>query len=145
MHAAEPDFVPGRPLILERGRDVCLVGSGGGLKIAADAAALLAAGGLSVTLASLPGIMPLDEESVWDAVAPHRLVAVVEEHSLVGGLGDRVASLLARRGGGPRLAAFGLKPGNHGLVGGRDYLLAQNGLTPRAVADRILEEMGRTL
>jgi hypothetical protein len=63
------------------------------LEVAQD----LAADNVGVAVLHCPTIKPLDEPAVLEAVRlRHRLVVVAENHSVVGGLGEAVASTLLR-------------------------------------------------
>jgi transketolase len=64
---------------------------------ALEAAESLRADSVSVAVLHCPTIKPLDEAAIVDAVrAKARLVVVAENHSVVGGLGEAVASALVR-------------------------------------------------
>jgi transketolase len=64
---------------------------------ALEAAADLATDKIGVAVLHCPTIKPLDEVAIVDAVRyKHRLVVVAENHSVVGGLGEAVASALLR-------------------------------------------------
>jgi transketolase len=57
----------------------------------------------------VPTIKPLDEETILrEAGRTGRLVVVVENHSVIGGLGEAVAGLLLRSGVTPAFRQIGL-------------------------------------
>jgi transketolase len=62
-----------------------------------DVAKLLSNSGLSAKVVSMHTVKPLDETLLADVFEKFKLVAVVEEHGPIGGLGSAVAEWLAAR------------------------------------------------
>jgi len=76
---------------------VLIIASGFMTMRALESAAALADDNVSVAVLHCPTIKPLDEATIVEAVcAKPRLVVVAENHSVVGGLGEAVASALLR-------------------------------------------------
>jgi len=96
--ATEPyRFELGKAKMLREGADVLIVSSGFMTMRALEAAADLARDQVGVAVLHCPTIKPLDEATICAAVgAKPRLVVVAENHSVVGGLGEAVASALLR-------------------------------------------------
>ena len=74
--------------VLKEGERVALVGYGYGVRVALDAAALLAEHDLDVTVADARFAKPLDEELIERLAAEHELVVTIEENVLAGGFGS---------------------------------------------------------
>jgi transketolase len=90
-------------------------------------------------------VKPLDEALLADAFGRFRAVAVVEEHSLIGGLGSAVAEWRARRDGPhPPLVACGTPDAFISAAGSQEWMREQCGLTASAVAAKILARLGRS-
>ena len=90
-------FELGRAKLLRDGADVLVISSGFMTMRALEAAQDLAADNVGVAVLHCPTIKPLDEATIVEAVRyQHRLVVVAENHSVVGGLGEAVASALLR-------------------------------------------------
>jgi transketolase len=90
-------FELGKAKLLRDGADVLVISSGFMTMRALEAAKDLAADKVGVAVLHCPTIKPLDEQAIVDAVRyKHRLVVVAENHSVVGGLGEAVASALLR-------------------------------------------------
>jgi transketolase C-terminal domain/subunit len=80
-----------------RRRDVLVISSGILTMRALEVAQDLAQDNIGVAVLHCPTIKPLDEAAIVEAVRyRHRLVVVAENHSVVGGLGEAVASALLR-------------------------------------------------
>jgi transketolase len=92
-------FELGKAKMLREGSDVLIISSGFLTMRALEAANALAADNVDVAVLHCPTIKPLDEATILDAVrSKARLVVVAENHSVVGGLGEAVASSLMQHG-----------------------------------------------
>lgn len=90
-------FELGKAKMLREGDDVLVIASGLMTMRALEAAQDLAADKVGVAVLHCPTIKPLDEAAILQAVRyRHRLVVVAENHSVIGGLGEAVASTLLR-------------------------------------------------
>ncbi|GAB3765647.1 transketolase family protein [Ramlibacter monticola] len=90
-------FELGKAKLLRDGADVLVISSGFLTMRALEVARDLAADKVDVAVLHCPTIKPLDEAAIVEAVRyRHRLVVVAENHSIVGGLGEAVASTLLR-------------------------------------------------
>ncbi len=88
-------FELGKAKMLREGKDVLIISSGLLTIRALEAAQALHKDQVDVAVLHVPTIKPLDTETLLKAASvPGRLVAVAENHSVVGGLGEAVASLL---------------------------------------------------
>jgi transketolase len=123
LHSAETPIRLGRAIPMREGRDVALLATGPILGRALKAADALAAGGVSCSVFSFPCVLPLDEAALAKIAASHRAVVTVEEHSVNGGFGTRVADFLLQAGLAPRFAKFGVTDELRGHVGSQTWLL----------------------
>ncbi|MEW6264293.1 MAG: transketolase C-terminal domain-containing protein [Thermodesulfobacteriota bacterium] len=141
LHRTEPDFKIGRGLVLRPGRDVCLLSTGNILPEAAAAADRLEERGLSAQLVSFHTVKPLDEELLKEAFDRFQLVATIEEHSLVGGLGGAVAEWRADNPAGrARLLRIGAPDRFAHRLGKQAHARQALGLTAGDIAARIMAE-----
>ncbi len=91
-------FEWGKGKKLREGSDVVILATGLLVAPALEAAERLAAeSSLSVAVANIHTIKPLDEELVLTMAKEAKLVVTAEEHSILGGLGGAVAELLAEK------------------------------------------------
>ena len=142
VHDAPPTFEIGRGITLREGSDVCLFGMGTLVSVALEAATVLAERGVSCRVVSMHTVKPLDEALLADAFDRFRAVAVVEEHSVIGGLGSAVAEWLARRDGPhPPLVACGTPDAFISEAGSQQWMRERCGLTGPAVAAKILARL----
>lgn len=92
-------FELGKAKLLRGGSDVLVISSGFMTMRSLEAAAQLGSDAVDVAVLHVPTIKPLDEQTILDEVGRSgRLVVVAENHSVIGGLGEAIASLLMRTG-----------------------------------------------
>ncbi|OGB71627.1 MAG: transketolase [Burkholderiales bacterium RIFOXYC12_FULL_65_23] len=90
-------FELGKAKMLREGNDVLVISSGIMTMRALEVAKLLEQDNIGVAVLHCPTIKPLDEQAIVAAVGHKpRLVVVAENHSVIGGLGESVASTLLR-------------------------------------------------
>ena len=128
-------FEVGKANVLREGADVALITCGLMTDACLQASEMLAAQGVRAAVVNMHTIKPLDEATVRDFAARMPLVTV-EEHSIIGGLGDAVASVVAEHGG--RLHKIGIND-CFGQSGKPEALLDFYGLTPEKIAARVKE------
>jgi len=92
-------FELGMAKLLRDGNAVLVIASGFMTMRSLEVADQLKADGVDVAVLHVPTIKPLDEQTILaEARRSGRLVVVAENHSVIGGLGEAVASLLMRSG-----------------------------------------------
>jgi transketolase len=143
VHESRPAFEIGKGIVMREGTDVCLLGMGTLVSVALAAAQELEAQGLSARVVSMHTVKPLDDALLDDAFRRFRAVAVVEEHSVIGGLGSAVAEWRARRDGPQApLVACGTPDAFISEAGSQQWMRERCGLTGPAVAARIRARLG---
>ena len=96
-------------------------------------------GSLNVRVINMPCIKPLDEELVVRAAKECKKIITVEEHSVIGGLGDAVCSVLAEKCPAP-VRRLGV-PDSFGHSGTACEVLKDFGLTAEHIANVIQDFM----
>jgi transketolase len=123
LHQTDVDIALGRAVWMRRGVDIALLATGPILGRALRAAEALAARGVSASVASFHTFFPLDAASVHKAASNHRAILTIEEHSVEGGFGSRVAEVLLMAGRAPRFGKFGVTDALRGRSGSQSWLL----------------------
>lgn len=95
IHSEKPDLELGRNCLIQDGSDLCIFSTGNMLPVSIQAANHLASTGHSVRVESVPSLVPFDHASIHSAIKQFKILATIEEHGKVGGLGDIVASIYA--------------------------------------------------
>lgn len=96
-HDANFKFEIGKGELLRDGKDVAIIATGILVSEAVKAAELLATENISARVINIATIKPLDEEIILSAARDCKRIVTVEEHSIIGGLGEAVCSLLAEK------------------------------------------------
>jgi len=95
FHDESYKFVIGKGEVIKEGKDVAIIANGLLVYEAIVAGEELAKAGIDAMIINMPTIKPLDEELVIAAARKCGKVITCEEHSVIGGLGEAVASCLA--------------------------------------------------
>ena len=151
VHNAAPVIKIGQALPLREGGDVMLLSTGGTLEITLRAAERLhqrswgGRGGVSAGVTSMPFLKPLDTSYVTDVARRTALICTVEEHGPIGGLGDAVASCLARmQGNHATLLPLNLPEGSTKVAGDQHWLRMQGGLDCDGIVAAVINALGTT-
>lgn len=135
-------FEIGRSITVREGSDVCLIGTGTIMPELLKAAEIMALEGISARVESCHTVKPLDVAMLADVSSKYPLIAVVEEHSRIGGLGGSVAEwLVAQDSNRPRMLAFGTDDEFMHEVGTQEYARAKYGLTADNIATKVLKSL----
>ena len=97
IHGDDFKFEIGKGEVLRDGADVAIIANGLMTYEAMVAAEELAKDGIEAMVINMATIKPLDDELVLAAAKKCGKVITCEEHSVIGGLGEAVASLLAEK------------------------------------------------
>lgn len=136
-------FELGKAKLLRDGADVLVISSGFMTMRALEAAQDLAADKIGVAVLHCPTIKPLDEAAILEAVKyKHRLVVVAENHSVIGGLGEAVASTLLRHRVQPARFELAGLPDAFLDAGALPTLHERYGVSREALARRIKGWLG---
>jgi transketolase len=138
IHASTPAWEIGQTIELRKGTDVALLCAGTLLQECLDTAKVLAEVGISTSVLSMPTVKPLNEPMLSDVFANHRLVATVEEHSVLGGLGGSVAEWFCDQPSlRARLMRFGTPDAFLHRNGEQEHAREILGLTPTAMSEKV--------
>jgi transketolase len=134
-------FQIGKALPMRDGRDALIVTTGITLKLALDAASMLAERGIEAAILHMPTIKPLDVEALLDVVDRVPVVVTVEEHTIIGGLGSAVAEVIAEANfkTAKRFKRIGIPDVFANKYGSQNSLMDGFGITADATAAAVLE------
>ena len=97
FHSEDYKFEIGKGEVVKDGTDVAIIANGLLVYEAITAAEELAQAGINAMVINMATIKPLDEELVLAAARKCGKVITCEEHSIIGGLGEAVCSLLSEK------------------------------------------------
>ena len=131
----------GKGTLLLSGEDMTIVAMGELVRSALDAGYLLRQAGISCRVVALNTLKPLDTEILLTAARETGALLTVEEHSIYGGLGSRVAQLLGECGPVPlTVAGF---PDEPLVTGNQEELFRHYGLDAAGLVEKAKELLRR--
>ena len=135
-------FELGKAKMLRNGNDALIISSGIMTMRALEAARLLEADRVAVSILHVPTIKPLDEPTIVREVSTNgRFVVVAENHSIIGGLGEAVASTLLRAGIHPHRFSQIALPDSFLDAGALPTLHERYGISAKAMAEQIKKNL----
>jgi transketolase len=134
LHQPGAKFQIGKAIQLRTGSDVTFFASGETVYPAYMAAEILAGQGISSNVLSLHTIRPLDEAAIMQAAESSQAVITVEEHSVNGGLGSRLAALLLQNGIWRPTRIVGI-PDEPTVTGSQEEVFRTYGITAEGLAE----------
>ena len=130
-------FELGKAKRIKDGRDVLIISTGFMTMRALEAAALAAKDKIDVAVLHVPTIKPLDVETILAEVGKGgRAVVVAENHTVIGGLGEAVATQILKAGLSPSFHQIGL-PDEFLDAGALPTLHDRYGLSASSVVSRL--------
>lgn len=134
------EFTPlpvGRGRIVRDGNSIALLGIGTMVTRALETAALLEKEGLNPVVCDMRFLKPLDTEMIDDVVKRSSHIAIIEENSVIGGLGSAVIEYLHRKHPGVKALPLGI-PDSFVTHGSMDELYREIGLDAVTLSEKIL-------
>lgn len=131
------EFQIGKGEKLTDGYDIAVIATGLMTSEALRAAVLAKRQGISVRVINMPTIKPLDEEIILTAARECRRIITVEEHNVLGGLGEAVCGVLSEK-----LPCYVRRMGvqdQYGHSGPAAEVLRDYGLSAEAIAAAVRE------
>lgn len=120
-------FEIGKANLLKDGKDVAIIANGDTVRLALEAAEVLAGKGISPRVLDMHTIKPLDVEAVKACVNDIGKIITVEDHNIINGLGGAVCEVVAEMGKG-QVKRVGIQD-QFGQSAPYERLLAINGIT----------------
>ncbi len=140
VHMRKINFEIGKAVEIKKGADIAIFATGTMVKEALTVCDFLGDAGISAGLYSMHTIKPLDYHTIMECANKYNALFTVEEHSIVGGLGAKVAACLKDSGkASVKFKAFAVRDEFAPVTGSREYLLRLNGLEPQSITDSIKE------
>ena len=132
-------FTIGRGIVLDPGERLALIATGNMLPDAVEVAVALKKKGFKPQVISMPTVKPIDADLIEETVRRCPLVATLEEHNLIGGLGSAVGEVILERNLPARLIKFGI-PDTFALTAGcQEYLRRCFGLGVEQIEEKLLQ------
>ena len=128
-------FTLGAAVTMRQGRDATVIAAGIMVAKALGAADILARQGIDCRVINMHTLKPLDEAAVVKAASETGAIVVAEEHLAQGGLGSRVAQIVAKEK--PVPMEFVNLGDKYAVSGKAEELLQRYGLTARDIEESV--------
>ncbi len=135
VYAEGYHFILGKAVTMREGRDAAVIATGIMVARALEASDSLASQGIDCRVINMHTLKPLDEEAIVKAAAETGAIVVAEEHLAHGGLGSRVAQVVARVR--PVPMGFVNLGDRYALSGKAEELLVRYGLTAKDIEEAV--------
>ena len=133
IHGDGFTFEIGKGEVMRDGSDVAIIANGLLVAEALEAANILAEQGIEARVIDMATIKPLDEELVLKAARECKKIVTCEEHSVIGGFGEAVCTVIAQHGLACPVERVGVND-EFGHSGPAGALLKQFGLCAEHIA-----------
>jgi transketolase len=135
IYSSDHNFTIGKGEIIRQGKDGYIIACGLMVSEALKAASALSSSNLDIGVIDMFTIKPLDIDLILEA-AKTGLIITAENHNIIGGLGEAVASALLEAGMAPKFKRIGINE-SFGAVGPQDFLQNLFGLTSENIVNTI--------
>lgn len=134
LYDENTEFEIGKGKLLRRGNDVAIIANGDTVRLAVEAAEVLAAEGIEARVVDMHTIKPLDKACVESCVNEIGKIVTVEDHNILNGLGSAVCEVAAELGKG-KVKRIGIQD-QFGQSAPYERLLAINGVTVENIVEQ---------
>ncbi len=140
VHKSEINFQIGEAIQICDGDDLTLISTGGFLISAVNIAKQLLQHGITTRVLSMHTVKPLDTEAVFKAARDTHVIATIEEHSILGGLGGAVSEVLSEFDGQKvRFKRFGVESTFATTAGSQQHLRETFEISDEIISERLLK------
>ncbi|MFL5813608.1 MAG: transketolase family protein [Bdellovibrionia bacterium] len=146
LYPANAPFKPGKlieilPASGGKAKVVCIA-SGATVGESVEAAKLLAAQGISMSVWNAGTLKPFDDEKTLELAQGAELIVTAEDHSVIGGLGSCVAEAMSKKPQTARLVRLGIQD-DFGESGEPVELYDKHGISAKMIAREIAKQLGK--
>ena len=141
IHKEIPDLEIGKAKVIEKGEKICLISTGVILPEAMKVREMLKAQNINAELVHMHTVKPLDKEYLKKAFDKFEAMAVIEEHSIIGGLSSAVSEFMADNNAHVKLLRFGTNDTFMHTFGEHEYARHYYGLDGESIYKRLCKEL----
>ncbi len=134
LHNHHTKFEVGKSITIRQGSDITFIATGETVYHALMAGKILEKKGLSCRVISMHTVKPLDVEAILKAASDSRAIVTVEEHSIMGGLGQACAAVLMQAGVSIPFKIVGL-PDEYTVTGSQLEIFNHYGISSHGLAE----------
>lgn len=133
------NFKIGKGIVINEGNDLTIIATGSMLNTANNISQKLKKEGINATTISMHTIKPLDQDLIIKYAKKTKRIFTIEEHNMIGGLGESVARVLCENKLNATFKIFGIPDKYPDKIGNADYLRELAGLDEDTITKKIKE------
>lgn len=138
VHDTDPAFEIGKAITVKDGDDICILSTGNLLPLAMECASKLKEQSISAKVVSFHTVKPMDLDLLEKVFTQYPVVATLEEHSVIGGLGSSIAEWRAKQHGDrAQLMSFGIDDSFLCETGSQNYARRHFGLSAEQIVPKL--------
>ena len=137
IYKEDYDFEIGKAITLQEGKDIAIIATGTMVKVALDCSNILKKKDILAEVINMHTIKPIDVEKINKCANKFKMIASIEEHNIVGGLGSAIAERLSIIKNSPEQVFFGIND-TYSDGGEYNFLKEKFNLTADAIAKKII-------
>jgi len=138
-------FEPGKGVIVSEGTDVTVMSIGSITYEVHEAVQILKEKGIHVRHVNMSSVKPIDTELVLDSAKNTDGIITVEEHNVIGGLGDAVAAVLVENNcQNIKLKKMGIRGHFVSEYGSQEYLRTIEGFSKEHIIIEVLKLLNKS-
>lgn len=141
LHKRVTNFTIGKGIIMHEGQDGTIIATGSMLETATVVYQELQSAGLKFRLISMHTVKPLDEKLILDSANMTDAIFTLEEHNVMGGLGEAVALVFAKYALRAKFLCFSVNDRFTKVSGTQEYLREINGLSVVDIVKKIIKKI----
>ncbi len=146
IHKTAPNFVIGKSITILDGHDLCIISTGNMMSLALEVANKLKSFDISARVESFHTVKPLDKDLLIEVRKKYGIVAILEEHSLIGGLSSAIAEWNMDNGyTKTKFYRFGTHDKFMPYIGNQVYARSYFGLTLDKIVGTLLQAIEKDI
>lgn len=135
------EFEVGKNNVIKEGKDITIFSTGSIISEVLEAREKLVENNINAKVVNISTIKPIDETSIIEEIKKQKNIYSVEEHNIIGGLGDSIAAVVATNNLNCKLTKIGLKDCFAKGYGTYSQIKEMNGLNANSIYNEIMKNI----
>ena len=127
--------------VIKEGKDITIFSTGSIISEVLEAREKLVENNINAKVVNISTIKPIDETSIIEEIKKQKNIYSVEEHNIIGGLGDSIAAVVATNNLNCKLTKIGLKDCFAKGYGTYSQIKEMNGLDANSIYNEIMKNI----
>lgn len=141
IYEEDCEFEVGKNNVIKEGKDITIFSTGSIISEVLEAREKLVENNINAKVVNISTIKPIDETSIIEEIKKQKNIYSVEEHNIIGGLGDSIAAVVATNNLNCKLKKIGLKDCFAKGYGTYSQIKEMNGLDANSIYNEIMKNI----